>query len=195
MEKIYAEHSNKLKSLANQARLAVMNTPNLKYSPSAYKTYNAEAKSLDSKLFIAKMNRPRERQAQIIAATETKAKRDANPNLDDAGVKKIKAKAIATARLRTGAGKELIDITPKEWDAIQAGAITDNKLRQMLDKSDLEVVRKMATPRTRVLMTSAKMERAQSLLASGGTRAEVAAALGVSLTTLDRALNGEGDED
>lgn len=187
MEKIYAEHSNKLKSLANQARLAVMNTPNLKYSPSAYKTYNAEAKSLDSKLFIAKMNRPRERQAQIIAATETKAKRDANPNLDDAGVKKIKAKAIATARLRTGAGKELIDITPKEWDAIQAGAISNSKLGQILDNTDIDLVRSLATPRRVRLMSTAKTQRALSMLDTGQTRAEVAAQLGVSLTTLDAA--------
>ncbi len=88
-------------------------------------------------------------------------------------------------RTRTGAGKQRIEITQLEWDAIQAGAISNHKLTQILANADLESVRALATPRRDLLMTSAKTRRAQSMLASGYTRAEVADALGVSLTTLD----------
>jgi hypothetical protein len=77
-------------------------------------------------------------------------------------------------------------ITDKEWEAIQAGAISDSKLSEILTHANMDVVRDHATPKDQVLMTNAKTNRAKSMLASGYTRAEVAAALGVSLSTLDR---------
>ncbi len=193
MEKIYAEHSNKLKSLANQARLAAIRTPSLTYSSSANKVYKTEVASLDSQLTLAKMNRPLERQAQIFANATSRAMRNANPNMDSETRTKIEYKALAEARIRTGATKREIRITPKEWNAIQAGAISNHKLSQILDKANIDVVRELATPRTKVLMTTSNTQRAQSLLASGATRAEVAVQLGVSLTTLDRGMTGDGE--
>lgn len=190
MEKIYADHSNKLKSLANQARLAAVRTPPLQYSPSAKRAYSGEVRSLDSKLVLALKNRPLERQAQILANAVVRAKRDANPNLDGDSLKKIKYQALEEARIRTGAKKQQIQITSKEWDAIQAGAISNSKLSQILSNADLDLVRNLATPRSVTLMTTAKTARAKSMLESGYTRAEVADALGVSLTTLDTATGG-----
>jgi hypothetical protein len=187
MEQLYVEHSNSLKAMANQARLQALNTPPTKYSPSAKKAYSKEVTTLNSKLALAQRNRPLERQAQLIANTVIKAKRDDNPNMDDATYKKIKFQALQEARNRTGAKKQRIQITPSEWDAIQAGAISDSKLNQILDNADMDVVRDLATPRDVKLMTPAKTNRAASMLASGYTRAEVASALGVSLTTLDKA--------
>lgn len=184
-EKLYADHSNRLKTLANQARLAAINTPTLKYSPSAKKIYAKEVSSLESKLALVVRNRPLERQAQVLANAAVKAKRDANPNLDDASIRKIRYQEETKARQRTGAVAHKITITPDEWNAVQAGAITENKLRQILDKSDLQEVRAHATPRKELLMTPNKTRRAQQMLASGYTRAEVAKQLGVSLTTLD----------
>jgi hypothetical protein len=195
MEKIYAEHSNKLKALANQARLAALRTPSLKYSQSANKVYKAEVASLDSKLTLAKKNRPLERQAQIFANATSRAMRDANPNMDSETRTKIEYKALAESRVRTGATKREIRIDQDEWDAIQAGAISNHKLSQILDKANIDVVRELATPRTRVMMTTSNTQRAQSLLASGATRSEVAVQLGVSLTTLDRSLKGDEDEE
>jgi Trp operon repressor len=55
----------------------------------------------------------------------------------------------------------------------------------------MEIVRALATPRAKVLMTSTKTRLAESLMRSGYTRAEVAEKLGVSLTTLDRATTEE----
>lgn len=188
IETIYAEHSNRLKSLANQARLDAINTPRLKYSPSAKKTYADEVASLDAKLALAKRNAPRERQAQLIANTEIKAKKQANPDLDGDELKKIKYQALAKARARTGANKDTIVFTQREWEAIQAGAITENKLDAMLTNADMDQVRKLATPRAQTLMSPSNTARAQTLLNGGATRAEVAKQLGVSVTTLDRAM-------
>jgi hypothetical protein len=53
----------------------------------------------------------------------------------------------------------------------------------------MTIVRKMATPKRQVLMTPTQTSRAQAMLRSGATRAEVANALGVSLTTLDVATH------
>lgn len=190
MERLYADHSNKLKSLANKARLTAVKTPNPKISPSAKRTYTSEVKSLNAKLAIALRNAPLERQAQLIAATHVKARKAANPNMDPETEKKISYQALVQARIRTGAEKQRIRISQEEWNAIQAGAISNSKLNQILNNSDMDVVRELATPKTPVLMTSSKTQRAQQMLAQGYDRADVAAQLGVSLSTLDRAIEG-----
>lgn len=187
IERLYADHSNKLKGLANQARLSALRTPAPKQSPSAKKTYANEVRSLEAKLSLAVKNRPLERQAQLIANSVIKAKRDANPNMEPETLKKLKFQALTEARIRTGAGKERIRITDGEWEAIQANAISASKLNDILNNADMDLVRDLATPRTQKLMTSAKTSRANAMLAAGYTRAEVASALGVSLTTLDEA--------
>lgn len=184
MEKIYADHSNRLKDLANEARKSSVHTEPIKYSPSAKAAYANEVASLNSKLNLALQNRPLERQAQLVANATFAAKKRANPDMSSADAKRIKAQAMAEARLRTGAKNLDIMITEREWEAIQAGAISSNKLSQILDKSDLDNVKKLATPRAKLLMTDAKRDRAQAMLASGYTQAQVADALGVSLTTL-----------
>lgn len=190
MEHIYAEHSNRLKTMANEARLASINTPRLEYSPSAKKAYASEVSSLSSKLALAKMNAPKERQAQSVAKAQVQLIKDANPNLKEDQIKKIEYRELEKARARLGARKRKIEIEPKEWDAIQAGAISDHQLSQILTNADMDIVRSYATPRRPVLMTPTATRRAQAMLDAGHTRAEVAAQLGVSLTTLDNATNG-----
>lgn len=196
IEKLYGDYANNLKDLANKSRLAAINTPRAKWSESAKNTYAKEVASLNSKLILIKKNRPRERAAQDFASNVVKAKRDANPNLDKEVIKKIKFQALSTARSRQGITKEQrqIRFTANEWDAIQAGAISDSKLRQMLDKADLTKVRELATPRTKLLMTPSNTSRARGLLARGATRAEVAKVLGVSVSTLDRSLTSGGGD-
>lgn len=191
IEKVYADHSNNLKALANSARLSMINTPTLKYSPSAKLVYKQEVDDLNSALQVAFENRPRERQAQVIANALLSAKRQANPNLDEAELKREKSKALTEARERTGAKKQKIVLTDEQWNAIQAGAITDNKLKQILANADLDQVKKLATPKTTISMTSVKIQKAQLMLNSGYTQAEVADALGVSLTTLKTSIGGD----
>lgn len=188
METVYADHSNKLKTLANEARKEAVNTPPVKISKSAKTVYATEVASLNAKLNIARKNAPLERQAQSIANAIVSQKRQARPDLDDADIRKIKNQALTEARIRTGAGKKRIEITDQEWAAIQAGAISNSKLKDILDNSNLDRVRQLATPRVDKLMTSTKTARAKAMLESGATQAEVAQALGVSLTTLKTSL-------
>jgi hypothetical protein len=190
MELLYADHSNNLKGLANRARLAEFKTPNPKRSPSAAKVYKPQVDSLKSKLIIAQKNAPLERAAQAIADTRARARISANPSMDDDTKKKIVRQSLAQARISTGAAKQDIKITDAEWEAIQAGAISHSKLNEILNHADMDIVRQHATPKEVVLMTSSKTARAKQMLKSGATRADVARALGVSLTTLDNATKG-----
>lgn len=187
MENLYAKQSNRLKDLANEARKEAIKIPNTKWSESAKKIYAKEVQSLNSQLALAIRNRPLERQAQILANAIVKQKRDAEPNMPADKLKKLKSQALEQARSRTGAKKTKIVISETEWEAIQAGAISTTKLKDIIDNADMDVVRELATPREAKLMTSAKTNRAKTMLNSGYTRAEVAAALGVSLSTLDEA--------
>ncbi len=189
IEKVYAEHSNKLKNLANEIRLEQINTPNVVRSPSAAKVYKKEVDSLTAKLRIAERNAPLERQAQIFANAIVRMRQAANPDMDKETLKKVKTQALNQARTRTGAGKDKIVITPDEWNAIQQGAVSNTKLNEILRQSDIDVVRQFATPVNKKIMTSNKVVRAKQMLASGYTRAEVAAKFGISLTTLDTAVN------
>lgn len=191
IETVYAEHSNRLKGLANEARRLSVNTPRAPYSPSAAKTYAKEVASLNSKLDLALRNAPLERQAQTLANAWVRAKKDANPNMDEATLKKIKSQALAEARNRTGARKVRVEFTQDEWNAIQAGAISDSKLTQILNNANMDVVRELATPRTSSVMTTAKRQRAEAMLAAGYPQQEIADSLGVSLSTLYNSIGSD----
>lgn len=188
IESVYAEHANKLKSLANQARIQSRNTKPIPYSPEAKKKYNKEVSSLDAKLNTALKNRPLERKAQLLANAEVKAVRDANPNLDNDDIKKLKSRALIKARAKTGAGKQQIQITPSEWEAIQAGAISSNKLKQIINNSDLDTLKQLAMPREFKGISPGKVSKAKALEANGYTIAEIADSLGVSTSTIQKAL-------
>ena len=186
IENVYAEYANSLKKLANDSRkqaLSIVPTP---YSPSAKRVYEKEVATLNAKLNVALMNKPLERQAQILANSIVKRKIQDNPALKDDrdDLKKVKNQALTEARIRTGAHKNLVKITDKEWEAIQAGAISPSKLSKILQNSDLDRIKQLATPRSRREMTPAKVQRAKAMLDSGYTQAEVADVLGVSVNTL-----------
>jgi len=190
MEAIYATHSNRLKAMANTARKEAVNTKPTPYSPSAKKVYTNEVASLNAKLNLALKNAPLERQAQLLANSVVAQKRQANPHMEPEDVKKIKQQALTEARIRTGAKKTQIVLTQSEWDAIQAGAISTHKLTKILANSDLDSVKGLAMPKHAPKMTSTMKQRAQSMLDSGYTQAEVADQLGIGLTTLKLGLNG-----
>jgi DNA-binding phage protein len=193
MERVYADHSNRLKDLANQARKEMVATPDLVRSPSAAKQFAEQVKNLDSSLRLALENAPHERQAQIVANAEFRIKKQSNPDLDDADLKKMKAKAIKAARIRVGAEKQLVKISDKEWEAIQAGAISKTQLEKILDNTDVDRVKELATPKEKKGMSTADIDRAMAMLRnpSGPTTAEVANLLGVSVSTLNAALRGD----
>jgi hypothetical protein len=188
-EALYADHANRLKSLANASRKEAVNTASLEYSPSARITYSNEVSSLLAKLSIAVKNKPLERQAQLLANAIVSSKRASKPDMDKDELKKIKGQALEEARRRTGAKKNRINITEKEWEAIQSGAISNNRLSDILNNSDLDSVKKLATPRVNTVMTAAKTARANAMLLAGYTQSEIADALGIPTTTLNSALN------
>lgn len=189
-ENAYADYANKMKALANQARKDYVATGRLEYSSSAAKTYKDEVQSLNDRLAIAQMNAPRERQAQAIANSVVKAKVQANPDLKDKSNKKelnkIQQAALYDARVSVGAsGKGTrINISDKEWEAIQAGAISDSKLSSILRYSDPDRVRELAMPKTTTQLSTAKQNKITTMNASGYSISEIAEALGVSTSTV-----------
>jgi hypothetical protein len=189
-ENIYADHANKLKSMANTARKEEMATPRIVYSPSANKAYAREVSSLKAQLGIALRNAPIERKALLFANKQVLVRKDANPGMKASEVKKIRGQALAEGRTRFSAKKIPIDITPNQWTAIQAGALSHNLVVQILNNAKPEQVKRLATPRTPAkLLSAGKLDKARAMKASGHTQADIAASLGVSTTALYKALN------
>lgn len=191
MERAYADYANKMKSLANQARKEMMNTGKIAYSSTAKATYQQEVNSLMSKLNTALLNAPRERQAQLRANAEINAKKLNNPNMKAGDIKKASQQALTKYRNQVGSvarSKRSIKITDNEWAAIQAGAISENYLKKILNNTDIETLRERATPRATTTISQAKINRIKSLSASNYTLSEIAQKLGISTTTVSNYL-------
>lgn len=190
-EEAYADYANKMKSLANQARKEMVSTGKIAYSASAKATYQTEVDSLMAKLNVALKNAPRERQAQVIANAAVAAKKKDNPDMTKAEIKKANQQALSAARTSVGAKRSSIEIADKEWEAIQAGAISENKLTQILNNTNIDALRQRATPRATTSLSTAKKNRISAMKASGYTTAEIAEALGISTSTVSKYLNGK----
>jgi hypothetical protein len=190
-ESAYADYANKMKALGNQARKEALATGRLKYSPSANKIYAEEVKRLDSKLNLAALNAPRERRANAIANSVVKAKIQDNPDMDKKEIKKASQIAINNARASVGAsGKNSrISITDREWEAIQAGAISDSKLSEILRYSDSKEIKVRATPRSTTQLSTAQVNKIKAMAASGYTNAQIAEAMGKSASVVSKYIN------
>ena len=189
IEQIYADHSNRLKSLANETRKELISIKPIPYLPSAAKVYKHEVDSLKSKLLRAERNAPLERQAQAVARRIVAERKRANPDMEKDEERKIRGQALNEARLRTGAGKIRLGsddspITDREWEAIQNGAISNHMLERILKNSNLDKIRERATPRDNPVMTTVMTTRAKQLLNSGATLSEVSEALDIPMSTL-----------
>lgn len=190
-EELYADYANHLKSLANTARKEMISTGKIAYSASAKNVYQKEVDSLNAKLNLSLLNAPKERKAQILAKSEVNAKKEANPDMTKAEIKKANQQALSRARLKVGAQRHPIDITDREWEAIQAGAISENKLYQILNYSDIDKVRQRATPRATTKLSDAKIAKLKAMQSSGYTTSEIAKAVGVSSSTVSKYLRGD----
>ena len=187
-EEEYATYANKMKSLANQARKEMMSTGKIEYSSSAKAAYQNEVNSLLGKLNLALKNAPRERQAQVIANAEVNAKKKSNPDMTKAELKKEKQRALTNARLKVGAERKPIEITDNEWKAIQAGAISENRLTQIINNADIDKLKQRATPRTNSSLSQSQVSKIKAMKASGYTTAEIAKSVGVSSSTVSKYL-------
>lgn len=190
METVYANHANRLKSLANDARKAALVIKPVEVDKVARRTYEAEVNSLLAKLNTAQKNAPLERQARIAARAVTDAKKKANPQATGDQLKKAYAMALEEARIRVGAKKETVVFTDREWEAVQNNAISTNVLNSLLANAKADHIKQLATPRERTVMTDTKIARAKAMLVSGYTQSEIADALGVPGSTLSDALGG-----
>lgn len=188
MEELYADYANKMKSLANQARKEMVHTKDIPYSASAKRVYQKEVTELNSKLKIALLNAPRERQAQLIANSIVTAKKQDNPSMTREEIKKAGQRELVQARTKVGAKRNPIDITDREWEAIQAGAVSPNTLTKILNHTDADKLRQRATPRATTNLSDAKINRIKAMAASGHTNADIAKAMGISASTVSKYL-------
>lgn len=193
-ENLYADFSNKLKAMANQARKEAVNMKGIQRNPEAAKTYAPEVASLKEKYNNMVANKPKERKAMLIANANIKAKiqeQGLDPTIDKKEIKKISSVEMQRARDSVGASgrKSKVTFTDREWEAVQAGAISDNMLTKFLNSSDSDEIVKRAMPKNVTVMTSAKMSKANAMLRSGYSYAEIAKACGVPESTVYSALN------
>jgi biotin operon repressor len=189
IEEVYASYANSLKSLGNTARKNALATKPIPYNPSSAKVYAKEVDALNSSLNIALMNKPLEREAQMLANSIVARKQQANPYMDADDLKKERNRALADARTRTGAKKNQIEISDKQWEAIQAGAVSPSRLSQILQNTNLDRIKQLATPRTVKEMSATKIARAKDMASRGFTQSEIAESLGVSVSALSDVLD------
>lgn len=194
MEMAYADYANKMKTLANQARKEMVTAGKIKYSAQAKATYQPEVDSLMSKLNTALLNAPKERQAQLLANAEVNRKKIENPDMTPGEVKKASQMALSKYRDELGSvarRERSIKVTDREWEAIQAGAISENTLLKILANSDSDILRQKATPRATTTLSDAKVNRIKAMRSSNYTIAEIASKLGVSPATVSQYIKGE----
>ncbi len=196
VELIYAAHANTMKGLANQTRLAASRIPTPKMNPAAKKVYKAEVDEMVRQLREIQGQKPLDRKANVIANALIKQRRLDDPTLrlDQDRMKKVERQVKQSVRDKMGLKKQEIDLTDRMWDAIQAGALSSNRFGEMLDGNYIPDKRlyELALPKKNTVMTSAITSRAKAMLAAGMTNADIAAALGVSASTI-RAAAVRGD--
>ena len=188
-ELAYADYANSMKAMGNAARKAMVTTKDTPYNPEARAIYKKEVDSLEAKLNVALKNAPRERQAQTIANAVVQAKKKDNPDMTNKELKKAGQQALDAARRQVGAKKEQVVITDREWEAIQAGAISTNKLKKILDNADMDKVKQLATPKSSNKVNTQTISRIKALKANGYTNAEIANKLGISTSTVIKNIN------
>lgn len=190
VEEAYADYANHMKALGNQARKEYANLKEPERSTSASRVYAKEISNLEKKLEEAQKNQPRERMAQRLANSTVKAKMAEFPELktDKTLRGKIETSALRDAREAVGAKRTTITITDREWEAIQASAVSPTKLKQIFRHVDADELRKRATPRETATISESKIARMRSMDARGKTINEIANALGVSVSTVNKYL-------
>lgn len=198
MELLYADYANSMKAMANRARMEMLSTGKIEYSSAAKATYKTEVDSLMSKLNTALLNAPREREANRKANIEVAAKKakyleETGENMKKSDIKKLNQQALSKYRneVQSVARRDRsINITDREWDAIQAGAVSENVLTKILSNADVDQLRERATPRTRTAPSAAKINQIKRMNASNYTIAQIAEKLNLSTSTVSQYLKG-----
>lgn len=193
VELAYADYANSMKALANKARMEYVNTKETEYSAAAKRTYSQEVNSLLAKLNDAELNSVRERAAQRKANIEVENAKANNANLKKGDIKKIGQRALNSARSDVGSvtrKNRNILITDREWEAIQAGAISKTQLKKILNNADTDSLRERAMPKTTKSLSASQISRIKQLSTQGYTLAEIAKKVGKSPSTVSNYLKG-----
>lgn len=190
-ELAYADYANKLKALANESRKQIYIIDDIPYSSQARKEYKAEVDSLEYKLNQSLINKPKERQAQMLADSAIAAILKENPNLDDDHKNKVRQTELMKARIKVGAKRNEIMISDDEWKAIQAGAVSKTRLEAIIANANSDKLKQLAMPRNNMALSPAKTSRIKSMAAMGYTTAEIAKHIGVSPSTINKYLTGK----
>lgn len=188
IESVYAEYANYMKALGNKARKTALAIKDIDYSKSAAEKYAPEVARIKAAVREAKAHAPLERKAQILANIEVELKQKELGDVTKKQAKKIKSQALAKARQSLGGGRPKIDITPGTWEAVQAGAFRKTTLEDMFRFSDQDTLKKLAMPRTERGFSTGQLALIKARLAAGYTQAEVADMMGVSPSTISRAV-------
>ena len=183
-EVAYAQFSNALKAMANEARKVYIATGDIKFNKQAEEQYHEEAEHLLSEMRLAELNAPRERMAQLYARAIYLSKKDL-PDITKKELKKASNIALAEGRVLYGASRHKIDISPREWEAIQAGAINKTNLEKILNYADPDKVRQYATPRDSVALTAGQKARIIAALSIGASSSILADQYHVSVSTIN----------
>lgn len=192
IEMAYADYANYMKSLANEARKATLNLSPIIYSPQANRTYITEVDSLNKKYVELEKRKPIEAEALAEADTMIKGWYAENPGATSEQQGKAKQRLISYCRQKRGliGGENTLEITPKEWEAIQAGAISSTRLNKLLTRADVSVIQQYAMPRGRGL-TPTQKTRILNMKANGASNGAIAEALEISVTTVNNFLKGD----
>lgn len=196
MEILYADHANAMKAMANQARKEMVTAGKIKYDASAKKVYQKEVDALNARLNTALLNASRERAALRAANIDIQNKKQAyeeehGTEMKKKDVKKISQQAVSKYREEVGSVSRrdrAIIISDREWEAIQAGAVSENTLTKILANTDVDSLRERAMPRATSTLSPAKINQIKSMNASNYTLEQMATKLGVSRSTITKYL-------
>lgn len=191
-EKVYAEYANKMKAMANEARKAFLVADNAteKKNSEAAKVYSREVNHLLYQLNEAKKNAPLERRAQAMAQAVVEVeKQNASGGMTKGEFSKRLDKELKRARDIVGASRYQVQISQKEWEAIQAGAVSKTIQQELFRFTDADKLRELAMPREQKKLSKSFVNLAKSMLDRGYTLKEVAERFDVSPSTISELTN------
>lgn len=194
IEIAYATYANQLKRYTDDARKEAANIKETRRDPQAARIYEEEVKSLKAKLEKSQSNQDIERWAQLTTNQRIKAAKQKDPYLadDKSRLKKLRQQYLTRAREETGAKRVPIDITDKEWEAIQRGAVGHTTLTAIIKYANPDRVRALSMPHDKRGLTSQQQQLAKLLQTQGASQQQIANRLGVSTSTINDVLSGKG---
>lgn len=195
VEVLYANYSNFMVNLANKSRQAYLNAGSSKVDPEAKKKYAAEVESIKQKNIDAELNSPRERQALILSGSLYKEAKAKNPDLkDDKKLqKKVQQWCQNSARNLCNARKPYVKLTDREWEAINANALTLTEVTKVTKNMRDDELKERALPRSTAIPDSVKKMVLNLGKGSNSryTNEEIAERFGISVASVINILGGE----